>query len=1031
MTSDNGKLVEALRTSLIENERLRAAATEPIAIVGMACRYPGEVSTPDQLWEMTAEGREGISLFPTDRGWDLDELYDPEFDKPGKSYVDKGGFLHDAGRFDGAFFGISPREALAMDPHQRLLLEATWETFERAGIDPRSARGQEVSVFVGALYHDYTTGVTAMPEGVDVFLGTGNAGSVVSGRVAYTYGFEGPAVTIDTACSSSLVAIHLAAQSLRNGESTLALAGGVSVMSTPLAYTEFSRQRVLAPDGRIKAFAAGADGTGWAEGLGLLLLERISEARRNGHPILGVVRGTAVNQDGASNGLSAPNGPSQERVIRRALAGAGLTTQDVDVVEAHGTGTPLGDPIEAQALLATYGKGRSPDQPLLFGSMKSNIGHTQAAAGVAGVIKMVQAMRHGVVPASLNVDEPTPKVDWARGGIELVTEARPWPATGRPRRSAVSSFGLSGTNAHVIIEEPPAAEPPAGEPVAPITEAVALLPLSAKSPDALRGQAGRLASYLAAHPERELSGVARALTGTRSTFDHRAVLVAADRDEAIAALAAHAQGESSASVIAGRRSTGRLAVMFTGQGSQRAGMGRDLHAEFPAYREAFDTVCAALDKALAGHVPHPVADVVLADPDTDLAAQLNRTVYTQAGLFALEVALFRLVESWGVHPDFLTGHSVGELAAAHVSGLLALTDAATVVAARARLMQSLPIEGGAMIAVQATEAEVTPLLTDRVDLAGINGPAAVVVSGDEADATRIADHFRALGRKTKRLQVSHAGHSPRMEPILAEFGDVLASVTFGRPTLPLVSTLTGGLAEVARLRDPKHWVEHVRRPVRFLDGIRALAEQGVTTFLELGPGGVLTAMGPHCLPDGGAGSVFVPVMRDEFGEVRAAVRALGHLHTRGVPVDWPAVLGTGDAPTDLPTYAFDQKRYWLDSRGSTMEVKNVMTVDETPAGSLVQRLSGATEEEKNTLLLDLVINESVIALGEAATVPVDPDSPFFEIGFNSLSAVELRNRLAEATGLTLTPMLVFDHPTPQMIVDHMLVQLSAPAPANP
>jgi acyl transferase domain-containing protein len=1029
MTANDEKLVEALRASLIDNERLRqenerlvATQTEPIAIVGMACRYPGGVSSPEELWRLTAEGGDGVSGFPTDRGWNLDELYDPEFDQPGKSYVREGGFLHDAGEFDGGFFGISPREALAMDPHQRLLLETSWEAFERAGIDPTTMRGKEVAVFAGALYHDYTTDVTWLPEGVDVFLGTGNAGCIVSGRVAYTFGFEGPAVTLDTACSSSLVAIHLAAQALRHDECSLALAGGVSVMSTPVAYVEFSRQRVLAPDGRIKAFAAAADGTGWAEGVGLVLLEKLSDARRNGHPVLAVVRGSAVNQDGASNGISAPNGPAQERVIRRALTTARLSTLDIDVVEAHGTGTPLGDPIEAQALLATYGQGRPHDRPLLFGSMKSNIGHTQAAAGVAGVIKMVLSMRNGVLPASVHVDEPTPKVDWSSGGIELVTETREWPATDRPRRCAVSSFGLSGTNAHVVLEQvPPSPVEPAG--TAPV---VVPLALSAKSPEALRGQAGRLSSYLADHPDAGLADVGYSLVTTRTAFDRRAVLVAADRDEAVAGLDAFARGESVGNLVSGRPSNGRLAVMFTGQGSQQSGMGRELYAEFPVFRDAFDAACAELDRALAGHVPHPVADVVFAAAGTDLAALLDQTVYTQAGLFALEVSLFRLMAAWGVRPDFVVGHSIGEYAAAHVSGVLTLPDAAAVVAARGRLMQGLPTEGGAMIAVQAAEEEVLPLLTDRVSVAGINGPTAVVVSGDEEDAVRIAEHFRAAGRKTKRIQVSHAGHSPRMEGILDEFGAVVAGRDFGPPSIPLVSTLTGALADGSRLGTARHWTEHVRRPVRFLDAIRVLAAQGVTTFLELGPGGVLTAMGQHCLPDAGTDAVFVPALRDEYGEARSAVRALGQLHTRGARLDWSGFYaGHRVRRVDLPTYAFEHKRYWLDSRGSTMEVKHVMPTDETPADSLAQRLAGRSEAEQIELLLDMVITESTIALGDAATVPVEPGSPFFEIGFNSLSAVELRNRLAEASGLSLTPMLVFDHPTPEMIVDHMREQLAA------
>ncbi|GLY39330.1 hypothetical protein Amsp01_053540 [Amycolatopsis sp. NBRC 101858] len=845
----------------VEQFVARADADEPIAIVSMACRLPGDVRSPEDLWDLVSAGAEGMSAFPVNRGWELDGV---------------GGFVHDADEFDAAFFGISPREALAMDPQQRLLLESAWEVFERAGIDPRSLRGSAAGVFVGCGTQGYATGHTEAAEEVEGHLLTGNAGAVVSGRVSYVLGLEGPAVTVDTACSSSLVALHLAAQSVRSGESSMAVAGGVTVMATPGAFQEFAKQGGLAGDGRCKSFADSADGTGWGEGVALVLVERLSDAQRLGHPVLALLRGSAMNQDGASNGLSAPNGPSQQRVIRAALANAGLAPSDVDAVEAHGTGTTLGDPIEAQALLETYGQHR--DRPLWLGSVKSNLGHTQAASGAVGVLKMVLALRGGTLPKTLHVDRPSDRVDWSSGEVRLLTEAQDWLRGDRPRRAGVSSFGVSGTNAHVILEEPPAAPAVHQEPETGVVPWV----LSGRTEQAVRDAARGL-------PDGDPVDIALALAA-RSAFEYRTVVVGEGRDDLLAGLAA------TTPVLA---EPGKTAFLFSGQGSQRAGMGAELYERFPLFADAFDAICALVDAEL----DRPLREVVFGDPSL-----LDETGYTQPALFAIEVALFRLLESWGVVPDHVAGHSIGEIAAAHVAGVLSLEDACRLVAARASLMQALPT-GGAMLAVQATEDEVAVVLTDGVGLAAVNGPEAVVVSGEAEAVEAVERHFAGLGRKVRRLTVSHAFHSALMDPMLDGFARVAGSLTFTAPKIPLASTVSGRLAG-DEILTPEYWVRQVREPVRFADASAALAGLGVTRGLELGPDGVLSAL---------AAFPALPLLRKDRAEYASLLTALGDAHTRGHTVDWRAVLhaahpGRPAGAVTLPTYPFQRTRFWLDTR---------------------------------------------------------------------------------------------------------------------
>ncbi|MFJ7995812.1 SDR family NAD(P)-dependent oxidoreductase [Streptomyces sp. NPDC096310] len=923
--SDEEKLRDYLRRVTADlrraRQRLREVESdrfEPVAIVGMGCRYPGGVESPDDLWRLVSEERDVISGYPTDRGWDLETLYDPDPDAQGKSYGRQGGFLHDAGDFDAAFFNISPREAIATDPQQRLVLETAWETLERAGIDPTSLRTTSTGVFTGSYEHDYSTLLTAHSSAeVEGYIPTGGFSSVISGRVAYALGLEGPAVTVDTACSSSLVAMHLACQSLRAGDCTLALAGGVTIMATPTPFIAFSRQRGLARDGRCKAFAAAADGTNFSEGVGLVLLERLSDAERNGHEVLAVIRGSAVNQDGASNGLTAPNGPSQQRVIRQALANARLSAADVDVVEAHGTGTTLGDPIEAQALLATYGQDRPADRPLWLGSLKSNMGHTQAAAGVAGVIKMVLAMRHGLLPKTLHVDEPSPHVDWSAGAVSLLTEERAWPVVDRPRRAAVSSFGVSGTNAHVVVEQAPVApEPPAtaGDP------GVVPWVVSGATAAGLRAQAGRLERYVRERPELGPGEVGLALAVGRARLDHRAVVVGTDRDALLSGLAALGRGEPAAGVVntEGSPATvdgGRVVFVFPGQGSQWAGMALELVESSEVFRDRL-LECEEALRPLVGWSVLDVLRGVAGAPD------LTRDDVVQPVLFAVMVSLAARWRAAGVEPEAVVGHSQGEIAAACVAGVLSLEDAARVVALRSGLLMRLAGRGGLVsVALPVAEAEKgIARWGGRLTVAAVNGPSAVVIAGDADALPELLAWCAESSVRARQIPVSFASHSAHVEEIEKDLLDVLASVVPRSGGVPFFSTVTGELVDGGEL-DAGYWYRNLREPVRFEPVVRSLMERGFDTFVEVSPHPVITAAVEDIAAGAGITTVTGGTLRrDQGGEDRFLLSA-GHLSVCGVRVDWGSVFaGRGLRPVALPTYAFQRERYWLSGGGATGDV---------------------------------------------------------------------------------------------------------------
>ncbi|VAZ75522.1 Phenolphthiocerol synthesis polyketide synthase type I Pks15/1 [Mycobacterium kansasii] len=925
MDSTREQLITALRKTLKENERLKrdnrdflAQTTEPVAVVGIGCRYPGGIDSPESLWEMVAAGRDVVSDFPGDRGWDLTNLFDPDPDAVGTSYTRSGGFLSDVAGFDAEFFGIAPSEALAMDPQQRLMLEVSWEALERTGIDPTTLRGSATGVFVGVFHGSYG-GQGRVPGDLERYGLRGSTLSVASGRVAYVLGLEGPAVSVDTACSSSLVALHLAVQSLRSRECDLALVGGVTVMATPAMFVEFSRQRALAPDGRCKAYAGAADGTGFSEGAGVLVVERLADARRWGHPVLALVRGSAVNQDGASNGLATPNGPAQQRVIRAALASARLGVAEVDVVEGHGTGTMLGDPIEAQAIVATYGQGRS--EPLWLGSIKSNMGHTSAAAGVAGVMKMVLAMQHGVLPKTLHVDVPTPHVDWSAGAVSLLTESRPWPAEpaepaagrgqGRPRRAAVSSFGISGTNAHVILEQAPSLDGAAASELAEPVAGVVPWVVSARSGPALANQARRLLAWVEQRRDLAPADVGWSLVSTRSVFEHRAVVVGAERAQLLSGLAGLAAGEPGAAVVAGRaRPTGQTVFVFPGQGSQWVGMGAQLLDAAPVFAEHL----RRCDKALGEYLPWSLLDVVRGAPG---APGLDRVDVVQPALWAIMVSLAELWRSVGVVPDAVIGHSQGEIAAACVAGALSVNDAARVVALRSRLLVRLAGAGG-MASISCPLSRARELLShcgSRLNIAAVNGVSTIVVSGEVAAVEELIRRCDAADIRARRVDVDYASHSAHVDEIRTELTAALAGIEPRSASIAFLSTVTGQFTDTAGL-NADYWYQNIRQTVQFDRAIRTAFDAGYQVFIESSPHPVLTAAIEETLTDHDSAGADQPIVipslgRDDGGLDRFWLSA-AQAHVAGVGLDWAAAFaGLHARRVELPTYGFVHRRFWL------------------------------------------------------------------------------------------------------------------------
>lgn len=1025
----NQRSADSLREShghADRNTQGRGSINEPVAVIGVGCRFPGDIDGPERLWDFLTEKKCAITAYP-DRG----------FTNAG-TFAESGGFLKDVAGFDNRFFDIPPDEALRMDPQQRLLLEVSWEALEHAGIIPESLRLSRTGVFVGVSSTDYVRLVSASAQQKStIWDNTGGSSSIIANRISYFLDIQGPSIVIETACSSSLVAVHLACRSLSTWDCDIALVGGTNVLISPEPWGGFREAGILSQTGCCHAFDKSADGMVRGEGCGVIVLQRLSDARLEGRRILAILTGSAVNQDGKSNGIMAPNPSAQIGVLENACKSARVDPLEIGYVEAHGTGTSLGDRIEAHALGMVFGRKRPGSGPLMIGSIKPNIGHLEGAAGIAGLIKAVLMVERGSLLPSGGFTEPNPAIPFTELGLRVVDELQEWPVVaGRPRRAGVSSFGFGGTNAHVIVEEAGSvgADTVSGRAdVGGSGGGVVAWVISGKTASALAAQAGRLGRYVRARPALDVVDVGYSLVSTRSVFDHRAVVVGQTRDELLAGLAGVVAGRPEAGVVCGvGKPAGKTAFVFAGQGSQWLGMGSELYAAYPVFAEALDAVVDELDR----HLRYPLRDVIWGH-DQDL---LNTTEFAQPALFAVEVALYRLLMSWGVRPGLVLGHSVGELAAAHVAGALCLPDAAMLVAARGRLMQALPA-GGAMFAVQAREDEVAPMLGHDVSIAAVNGPASVVISGAHDAVSAIADRLRGQGRRVHRLAVSHAFHSALMEPMIAEFTAVAAELSVGLPTIPVISNVTGQLV-ADDFASADYWARHIRAVVRFGDSVRSAHCAGASRFIEVGPGGGLTSLIEASLAD--AQIVSVPTLRKDRPEPVSVMTAAAQGFVSGMGLDWASVFsGYRPKRVELPTYAFQHQKFWLAPAPSVSDPTAAGQIGASDGGAellassgFAARLAGRSADEQLAAAIEVVCEHAAAVLGRDGAAGLDAGQAFADSGFNSLSAVELRNRLTAVTAVTLPATAIFDHPTPTELAQYLITQIdghgsSAAAAANP
>lgn len=1025
----NQRSADSLREShghADRNTQGRGSINEPVAVIGVGCRFPGDIDGPERLWDFLTEKKCAITAYP-DRG----------FTNAG-TFAESGGFLKDVAGFDNRFFDIPPDEALRMDPQQRLLLEVSWEALEHAGIIPESLRLSRTGVFVGVSSTDYVRLVSASAQQKStIWDNTGGSSSIIANRISYFLDIQGPSIVIDTACSSSLVAVHLACRSLSTWDCDIALVGGTNVLISPEPWGGFREAGILSQTGCCHAFDKSADGMVRGEGCGVIVLQRLSDARLEGRRILAILTGSAVNQDGKSNGIMAPNPSAQIGVLENACKSARVDPLEIGYVEAHGTGTSLGDRIEAHALGMVFGRKRPGSGPLMIGSIKPNIGHLEGAAGIAGLIKAVLMVERGSLLPSGGFTEPNPAIPVTELGLRVVDELQEWPVVaGRPRRAGVSSFGFGGTNAHVIVEEAGSvgADTVSGRAdVGGSGGGVVAWVISGKTASALAAQAGRLGRYVRARPALDVVDVGYSLVSTRSVFDHRAVVVGQTRDELLAGLAGVVAGRPEAGVVCGvGKPAGKTAFVFAGQGSQWLGMGSELYAAYPVFAEALDAVVDELDR----HLRYPLRDVIWGH-DQDL---LNTTEFAQPALFAVEVALYRLLMSWGVRPGLVLGHSVGELAAAHVAGALCLPDAAMLVAVRGRLMQALPA-GGAMFAVQAREDEVAPMLGHDVSIAAVNGPASVVISGAHDAVSAIADRLRGQGRRVHRLAVSHAFHSALMEPMIAEFTAVAAELSVGLPTIPVISNVTGQLV-ADDFASADYWARHIRAVVRFGDSVRSAHCAGASRFIEVGPGGGLTSLIEASLAD--AQIVSVPTLRKDRPEPVSVMTAAAQGFVSGMGLDWASVFsGYRPKRVELPTYAFQHQKFWLAPAPSVSDPTAAGQIGASDGGAellassgFAARLAGRSADEQLAAAIEVVCEHAAAVLGRDGAAGLDAGQAFADSGFNSLSAVELRNRLTAVTAVTLPATAIFDHPTPTELAQYLITQIdghgsSAAAAANP